>query len=267
MMEHDWAEVFTKTFEQPESAVAARIWAEVLGDEYPVELAPYSYTTRSELRFIAGALAVGSGDELVDIGCGKGGPGLWVAATTGARYVGVDIAPSALLAVTQRAERLGLSSLVRTIEGSFDSLPLGDGEAGAVMSIDSLLFAPDKHAAAAEIARVLRPGGRLVATTWDYHTQPIGRPPQVPDHRPLLVDAGLDVEVYDETTDWEQRQRTIDGRLLESVDELATESGEDPDLIRQSIEEMAATLETMSRRVLIVARRPRESSPSHRSIG
>ena len=256
MTEHNWVEVFTQTFEQPESAVAARIWAEVLGDEYPVELAPYSYTTRSELRFIAGALAVGSGDELVDIGCGRGGPGLWIAATTGADYVGVDIAASALLEVARRAERLGLSSRVRTMEGSFEALPLDDGEAGAVMSIDSLLFTPDKHAAAAEIARVLRPGGRLVATTWDYHTQPIGRPPQVPDHRPLLVDVGLDVEVYDETTDWEPRQRTIDERLLESVDELAIESGEDPDLIRQSIEEMAATLETMSRRVLIVARRP-----------
>ena len=208
-----------------------------------------------ELRFMASALAVGSGDLLVDIGCGRGGPGLWVAATTEARYVGVDIAVSALLAVAQRAERLGLSSRVRTIEASFDALPFDDGEAGAVMSIDSLLFAPDKRAAAAEMARVLRPGGRLVATTWDYHAQPVGRPPQVSDHRPLLADVGLDVEVYDETADWEQRQRAITERLLESVDELAIESGEDPGVLRQEIEEMAATQETMSRRVVIVARR------------
>ena len=255
MSDHDWVAVFTREFEQPESAVLARIWADVLGDEYPAELAPYSYTTRSELRFVADALAVGSGDVLVDIGCGRGGPGLWVAATTGARYVGVDIAAPALVDVARRAERLGLSTRVRAIEGSFDSLLLDDGEAGAVMSIDTLLFAPDKSTAAAEMARVLRPGGRLVATTWDYHTQPVGRPPQVSDHRPLLADAALDVEVYDETVDWDRRQRAIAERLLESVDELADESGEDPAVVRQGIEEMAATQAAMSRRVLIVARR------------
>ena len=158
MSDHNWVEIFTQEFDQPESAVVARIWADVLGDEYPAELAPYSYTTRSELQFVADALTVGSRDVLVDIGCGRGGPGLWVAATTGVRYVAVDIAASALDAVARRAERLGLSTRVRTMEGSFDSLPLDDGEADAVMSIDALLFAPDKPAAAAEIARVLRPG-------------------------------------------------------------------------------------------------------------
>ena len=255
MSDHDWVEVFTQEFDQPESAVVARIWAEVLGDEYPAELAPYSYTTRSELQVIAAALAVGSGDVLVDIGCGRGGPGLWVAATTGARYVGIDIATSALDAVARRAERLGLRTRVRTMEGRFDSLPLDDGEADAVLSIDALLFAPDKPTAATEMARVLRHGGRLVATTWDYHSQPVGRPPQVSDHRPLLADVGLQVEVYDETVDWDQRQRAIAERLLDSVDELANESGEDPATLRQGIEEMAATQHTMSRRVLIVARR------------
>ncbi len=83
----------------------------------------------------------------------------------------------------------------------------------------------------------------------------MGRPPQVPDHRPLLSDVGLDVEVYDETVDWDRRQRAIAERLLDSVDELANESGEEPATVRQALEEMAATQETMSRRVLIVAQR------------
>jgi hypothetical protein len=123
------------------------------------------------------------------------------------------------------------------------------------MSIDALLFAPDKFAASAEMARVLRPGGRLVLTTWDYHAQPVGRPPQVADHRPLLTAVGLDVDVYEETVDWDRRQRSIAERLLASVDELADESGEDPSTLRQGIEEMAATQATMLRRVLVVARR------------
>ena len=105
MSDRDWAELFTREFDQPESPIVARIWADTLGDEYPAELAPTSYTTRSELQFVSQALDVGSGDVLVDIGCGRGGPGLWIAATTGATYVGVDIARSALDAVSPRAPR------------------------------------------------------------------------------------------------------------------------------------------------------------------
>ena len=59
------------------------------------------------------------------------------------------------------------------------------------MIVDAFLFAPDKKAAAAEIFRILRPGGRLVMTTWDYHRQPDDRPRQVADHRPLFRAAGL----------------------------------------------------------------------------
>ena len=105
------------------------------------------------------------------------------------------------------------------------------------------------------MARVLRPGGRLVATTWDYHSQPVGRPPQVEDHRALLSDAGLAVETYDETPDWDRHQRAISDLLLADVDELAAETSEDPEVVRAELHEMAATQDMMSRRVLIVATR------------
>jgi len=47
----------------------------------------------------------------------------------------------------------------------------------------------------------------------------------------------------------------VDALLLDSVEDLAAESGEDPDEVRQGVLEMAATTETMLRRVLIVAQR------------
>jgi ubiquinone/menaquinone biosynthesis C-methylase UbiE len=250
-----WAQAFNDTFAADESDVQAQVWSEVLGEEYPTELAPYSYTTRSELAQIAKAVKVGPTDLLIDIGSGRGGPGLWVAAETGARYLAVDIAVSGLEEVERRAAKLGLADRVRVAEGSFQDLPLADGEAAAIMSIDALLFSPDKEAAAREMARVLQPKGRLVLTTWDYHRQPVGRPPQVADHRPLLADAGLRVLAYDETPDWQQRQRAIDRLLMQRVDDIAAEADEPVEVVRADLAEMAATVDCMIRRVLVVAER------------
>ena len=251
----DLTEIFQSTFASPVSAVEERVWREVFGDEYPEGVEPYSYTSRSELSRIAAALEVRPGDVFADIGCGRGGPGLWVAATTGAHVVGVDIVDSALAASTARAQSLGLGSVAEYRLGAFDHLPIDDAGVDAAMSIDALLFALSKRNALAEVARVVRHGGHIVMTTWDYHSQPAGRPPQVADHRPLLVEAGFDVVAYDDTPLWRERQEQIDALLLDAVDELAAESGDEPDDVRAGIEEMHATLATMIRRVLFVARR------------
>jgi len=248
-----WAEVFTSVFEAPPSAVQARIWTEVYGDEYPAELEPYSFITRSELRSFVQHLDLTSADTLVDVGCGRGGPGLWVAATTGASLLGVDISPTAVADAARRAVGLGLDGTTRFAVGRFDAIPAETASVTAMMSIDALLFAPDKVAAIREFSRVLAPGGRLVATTWDYRSQPVGRPPQVADHRPLLVEAGFSVLHYDETPGWEANHRRLDELLLDAVDELAAESGEDPADVRAGVQEMAASVDTMLRRVLVVA--------------
>jgi SAM-dependent methyltransferase len=251
--ETSWTEIFTSVFEAPASIVQARIWAQVYGDEYPAELEPYSFTTRSELRRIVDELALSRGDLMVDIGCGRGGPGLWVAASAGASVLGVDVSPTALEAARQRAVALGLGELTTYAEGSFDAIPADTGTARGVLSIDALLFAPDKGVALREIARVLAPGGRFVATTWDYHTQPVNRPLQVDDHRPLLIESGFRVLGYDETPRWLENHRELDSLMLDAVDELAEEAGEDPEDVRTGIKEMAATVEAMLRRVLIIA--------------
>jgi SAM-dependent methyltransferase len=247
----DWRQVFEATFQAPASRVEARIWREVFGDEYPEGVDPYSYITRSELDRFVRELRLEAGDRLVDLGCGRGGAGLWVATTSGARLTGIDIAETALTAARQRAAAMGYDAEFR--RGTFQATGLPDGYADAVMSVDALLFTPDKAAALVELHRILRPGGRLVFTSWDYHTQPEGRPPQVADHRPLLEAAGFHVDAYEETDRWRDYNEGTNAGLLAAVDEIAAESGQPADEVRAEVIEMRNTYDTMIRRLLAVA--------------
>jgi SAM-dependent methyltransferase len=247
----DWRQVFEETYSAAASPVQERIWREVFGDEYPEGVDPYSFITRSELDRFARDLRVGPGEILLDMGCGRGGAGLWVAAATGADLIGIDIAETALLAARERAERMGRKATFR--RGEFEATGLEDASVNAMMSVDALLFTPSKQAAFVEFRRILRPGGRLVLTSWDYHSQPVGRPPQVPDHRPPAEAAGFEVIAYDTTDRWRERNELAGQALLDAAEEFAAESGEPVEEIRAGIREMNATVGTMIRRFFLVA--------------
>jgi SAM-dependent methyltransferase len=248
----DWPEVFRDVFARPVSRAQDRVWRTVFGAEYPEGVEPYSYISRTELERLAVELDVTRGDTLVDVGCGRGGPGLWIAARTGASLIGLDIAETAVDAARERAVQLGLDERSEFRLGSFESTGL-EAAVDAVMSVDALVFAPDKPAALAELRRVLRPGGRLVFTSWDFHRQPENRPPQLDDHRPLLAGAGFEVLAYEETDDWRGRMERTAAGMVEAADELAAERGENPAEVRQCQEDMANGIDNITRRVLVVA--------------
>jgi SAM-dependent methyltransferase len=247
----DWRSIFEATYAAPASAVQERIWRAAFGDEYPEGVDPYSYVTASELDRFAADLNVGPGETLVDLGCGRGGAGLWVASATGATLVGIDIAEAALVAARERATRLGVRATFA--RGEFEATGVPDGDADAVMSVDALLFTPDKAAAMRELRRILRPGGRLCLTSWDYHSQPAGRPPQVADHRPVVVDAGFRVIAYDDAERWREYAEATSAGLLAAVEELAAESGTPVEEERAGLVEMIATYAAMTRRFFLVA--------------
>jgi hypothetical protein len=110
---------------------------------------------------LGAALDVGPGDLAVDVASGLGTSAVQLARETGCDVVGVDLSSESVVHATAAAEREGLSSQVRFLEGDAEALPLPDGVAEGALCECALCTFPDKERAAAEVHRVLRPGGRL----------------------------------------------------------------------------------------------------------
>ncbi|GAA2136208.1 class I SAM-dependent methyltransferase [Actinomadura napierensis] len=147
--------------------VFARTVAE-LDPGLPAGVEPYSFLSSHLLACVSRALALVSGDVLVDLGCGRGGPGLWLARQAEAHLIGVDFSSVAVTHASRRAaqapDRRGRSARFR--QGDLAATGLPDAVADALVSIDALHFPADRAAAVGEVWRVLRPGGRLVLTGW-----------------------------------------------------------------------------------------------------
>ncbi len=103
------------------------------------------------------------GETVADLGTGTGNVAL-LAAERGARVVGVDPAERLLSVAAERASDRGLDLDLRV--GDAGSIPLEDGAADLVTSVFGVVFAPDAEAAAAEMARIASPSGRIALTAW-----------------------------------------------------------------------------------------------------
>jgi SAM-dependent methyltransferase len=108
-------------------------------------------------------LAPQPGVKWLDLACGTGAVAE-LAAARGADVTGVDLSPALIETASQRASEQGLDIDYRV--GDTEALDLGDASFDAVSSTLGIMFAPDHEAAARELARVTRPGGRICLASW-----------------------------------------------------------------------------------------------------
>lgn len=103
------------------------------------------------------------GETVLDLGSGAGLDAFLAARHVGpqGRVIGVDMTPAMLEKARGTAAQLGLAQ-VEFREGRLEALPVADASVDAVTSNCVINLVPDKAAVFAEIARVLKPGGRLV---------------------------------------------------------------------------------------------------------
>jgi SAM-dependent methyltransferase len=141
---------------------------------------------------IVDRLGVKPGERVLDVACGSGNAAIR-AAGAGGRVVGVDLTPELLDVGRRLAADAGLD--VEWAAGDAEALPLDDGSFDVVLSTFGCMFAPRHELAARELARVLRPGGRLGLCSWTPGSSlaELGRivianlpPPPEPSQPPFL---------------------------------------------------------------------------------
>lgn len=105
------------------------------------------------------ALGIQAGEHVLDVACGTGN-GAAVAAAAGARVTGLDASPRLLEAARERVPE------GEFVHGDAAELPFQDGAFDAAVSIFGAVLADRSEQAVCEMARVVRPGGRLAITSW-----------------------------------------------------------------------------------------------------
>jgi len=108
-----------------------------------------------------------SGETVLDLGSGTGSVAQQAAKVVGptGQVVGVDLSEEMVEIARNRVSSLSLKNLVFQ-QGTGENIPAPDGAFDVVVSSLTLMYVIDRPAAALEIARVLRPGGRLIAAVW-----------------------------------------------------------------------------------------------------
>jgi len=111
---------------------------------------------RAAVIDLAGPVA---GRDILDVGCGDGTYAV-AFGTLGGRVTGLDASVPALRAAGSRAASAGVRVLL--VSGDAERLPFEPGSFDLAVAVTALCFVPRPDRAVAEMARVLRPGGRLV---------------------------------------------------------------------------------------------------------
>lgn len=180
-------------------------------------------------RRLGEKLGLAPGMRVLDVACGRGTSAIFLARTFGCDVLGVEYGAEHVRAATAAAEAAGVGALVRCVVGDAERLLIGDGTYDAIVCECAFCTFPDKPTAAAEFARVLRPGGRVGLSDLTRQVEEIPDDLQgllawiacIADAQPVegyvryLTDAGLRVTLVEQHDDaLAELVHDIRGKLL-----------------------------------------------------
>jgi ubiquinone/menaquinone biosynthesis C-methylase UbiE len=115
-------------------------------------------------RRVARTIELRPGDRVLDLASGPGTTAFLLASEFGVEVDGVDLGDLTVAKANATAASEGLGEQVRFHLGDAERIPLPDASVDAVVCECAFCTFPDKKTAAAEMARVLKPGGRVGIT-------------------------------------------------------------------------------------------------------
>ena len=143
----------------------------------PDDLAPvdeFHSGQRNATVRLAQLAQVSGGEDVLDVGCGIGGPSRFLAKAFGCRVTGLDLTAEFVEVANMLAHRTGLAGKVTYRQGDALDLPFPDASFDLVWSQNAAMNIADRDRLYGEMRRVLRPKGRLAIQ--DVAAGPGGEP-------------------------------------------------------------------------------------------
>ncbi|MEU3862755.1 class I SAM-dependent methyltransferase [Streptomyces sp. NPDC028722] len=178
------------------STIADDLYAQAMGDLYPYELDASSSCDWPLLGTMVANLRMEPGHQLVDLACGTGGAGLWLARALAVYVTGIDVSATAVQLATGRVPEFWVpAERARFAVGSLARTGLPDRYANGLICVDGLGFEHDRRKSLEEIRRVLKPGARAVLTSsrprlsstlppWEQQAENVGLVLEAEQERP-----------------------------------------------------------------------------------
>lgn len=142
-------------------------WGEHLHHGYWTEPGESPRSAQEGLvALLAKRAGVRPGEEILDVGCGYGASGRWLAERLGCQVVGITLSRRQARFGSRRNRRLPPESRPRVLRADAAYLPFGAARFDVVWVVECIEHLQDKEAFVQAAARLLRPGGRLALCTW-----------------------------------------------------------------------------------------------------
>jgi len=126
--------LFQERYRNPPSRLIRQIEQQVIGGDWGAN----GFTTMTQADTLGRELGLSAGDRLLDLGSGRGWPGLYLAARTGCAVVLTDLPLEALLVAADRAISKGLAARTGVVAAAASGLPFRANSFDVVIQTDVL---------------------------------------------------------------------------------------------------------------------------------
>lgn len=127
---------------------------------------PFTQATARHEHYIAHKIGIKDGWNVLDVGCGVGGPAREIARFTNANIVGLNNNDYQIEKANYYAQKLGLANQLKFVKGDFMKMDFEPDSFDAVYAIEATVHAPVLEGVYGEVFKVLKPGGVFGLYEW-----------------------------------------------------------------------------------------------------